>query len=105
MKLISSAMIGIFNYIGTRLNGVFQEVKLKGKIPQFPQFFCMNKVNRTSHWFGHLKLKYLDTNYLFEIKQMIEDMESEPTEASETNSKTDNLAVTEETTVDEAITA
>ena len=31
---------------------------------------------------------------------MIEDMEYEPTEASEINSKTDNLAVTEEADVD-----
>ena len=36
---------------------------------------------------------------------MIGEMESEQTEASETNSKTHNLAVTEETNVDEAITA
>ena len=34
---------------------------------------------------------------------MIEDMETELTESSEINSKTDNLAVTEESDVDEAI--
>ena len=34
---------------------------------------------------------------------MIEDMEAEQTELSEINSKTDNLAVTEEADVDEAI--
>ena len=36
---------------------------------------------------------------------MIEDMEAELTEASKINSKTDNLAVTEESNIDEAITA
>ena len=34
---------------------------------------------------------------------MIEEMEAELTESSEINSKTDNLAVTEEADVDEAI--
>ena len=34
---------------------------------------------------------------------MIEDMESELTKSSEINSKTDNLAITEEAIVDEAI--
>ena len=34
---------------------------------------------------------------------MIEDMESELTKQSEINSKTDNLAITEEAIVDEAI--
>ena len=32
MKLISNVMIGNSNYIGTILNGLIQEVKLKGKI-------------------------------------------------------------------------
>ena len=36
---------------------------------------------------------------------MIEDMEAELTEASEINSKTDNLAITEELNVDEDVTA
>ena len=36
---------------------------------------------------------------------MIEDMEAELTESSKIYSKTDNLAVTEEANVDEAITA
>ena len=36
---------------------------------------------------------------------MIEDMESELNEASEINSKNENLAVTEEGNVDKAITA
>ena len=34
---------------------------------------------------------------------MIKDMEAEPTESSEIDSKNDNLAVTEEADVDEAI--
>ena len=36
---------------------------------------------------------------------MIEDMEAKLTEASKINSKTDNLAVTENVNVDKAITA
>ena len=63
----------------------------------------MNKFYRTSHWVGHSRLKELDTNGFFERKQMIEDMESELTKSSEINSKTDNLAITEEAIVDQAI--
>ena len=33
MKLISGGIIGNFNYIGTILNGLIQEVKSKGKKP------------------------------------------------------------------------
>ena len=33
MKLIGGGMIGNFKYIGTRLNGLIQEVKSKGKTP------------------------------------------------------------------------
>ena len=63
----------------------------------------MNKGNKTSHWFGRSKLKELDTIDSFKRKQMIEDTESELNELSEINSKNDNLAVTEEAYVDEAI--
>ena len=56
-----------------------------------------------SHWVGHSALKELDTNDFFERKKMIDDMEAELTESSEINSKPDNLAVTEEVDVDEAI--
>ena len=48
---------------------------------QFLQFFYINRGDRTSHWVGHSKLKESDKNDLFEIKQIIEDMESELTEA------------------------
>ena len=65
----------------------------------------INKNDRTSHQVGHSDLNKLDTNDLFKRKQMIEDMEAELTETSEINSKTDNLAVTEEANVHEAITA
>ena len=40
MKLISGGIIGNSNYIGTRLNGLVQEVKSKGKKPI--QFFPEN---------------------------------------------------------------
>ena len=63
----------------------------------------LNKCDRTSHCFGHSALKKIDTIYFFERKQMIEDMEAELTKLSEINSKTDNLALTEEAYVDEAI--
>ena len=62
----------------------------------------LNKVDIKSHWVGHSKLKELDTNHFFE-KEMIEDMESDLTESSEINPKTDNLTITEEADVYEAI--
>ena len=62
--------------------------------------FYLNKDYRTSHWVGISKPKELDTIGFFEIKQMIENMESEQTESSEINSKTDNLAITEEAASD-----
>ena len=40
MKLICGGIIGNSNYIGTRLNGLIQEVKSKGKNPiDFLQLF------------------------------------------------------------------
>ena len=63
----------------------------------------MNKNDRTSHWVGHSLLKESYTTELFERKQMNEVMEAKLTELSEMDSKTDNLAVTEEENVDEAI--
>ena len=51
-------MIGDSNYIGTILNELIQEVKLKGKTPiQFLQKHYINKNDRTSHWVGHSYLK------------------------------------------------
>ena len=41
----------------------------------------MNNGDRTSLWVGHSNLKELDTNNLFERKNMVEDMEAELTEA------------------------
>ena len=64
----------------------------------------LHKGDRTSHWFGHSKIKELDTIDFFERKQMIEDMEAELTDLSDIDSKTDNLAVTEEAYVYEDIT-
>ena len=65
--------------------------------------FYLNKGDKTVHLVVHSGLKELDTIGLFERKQMIEDMEAELTESSKVNSKTENLAVTEEADVDEAI--
>ena len=88
------------------MNGLIQEVKLKEKNPfSFFKTNYINKNDRTSHWVGKLCLKELDTNDLSVIKQIIEEIEAGLTEASETNLKTDNLAVTEEANVDESITA
>ena len=64
----------------------------------------INKCDRTSHWVGHSKLKELDINDLFEMKQMIEDLEAKLTGALKENSNTDNLAVAGEVNVDEAVT-
>ena len=83
MRRISGGMVGNSNYIGTSLNGLIQEVKLKEKKPiQFPNFFSLNQVDRTSHWVVHSALKELYINDPFEIKHMIEDMEAKLTEAS-----------------------
>ena len=62
--------------------------------------FYLNKNDRTAHWVGHSKLKELFINDFFKRKQMNEEMEAELTEM---DSRTDNLAVTEEANVDEAI--
>ena len=46
-------MIGDSNYIGTILNGLIQEVKLKGKNPiHFLRKHYINKNDRTSRWVG-----------------------------------------------------
>ena len=65
--------------------------------------FCLNKNYRTAHWVGHSQLKQLDTIDFFDRKQMNEEMEYELTEWSDTDLKTNHLAVTEEENVDEAI--
>ena len=55
-------MIGNYIYIGISLNGLTQEVKLKGKNPiQFLQFFYLNRNDRTYRWVGHPPLKELNT--------------------------------------------
>ena len=63
--------------------------------------FYLNKNDRTAHWIGLFKLKELDINILFKRKQINDAMEAELTEMY---SRTDNLEVTEEANVDEAIT-
>ena len=62
--------------------------------------FYIDKNDRTSHFIGYSKLKELDINYFFKIKQTNEAMEAELTEM---DSRTDNLEVTEEANVDEDI--
>ena len=58
MNLIGGGMILNFNYIGTGLNGLIQEIKSKEKNTfQFIQKNYINKGDITSHWFGHSKLK------------------------------------------------
>ena len=81
MKLISVGIIVNTNYVGTILNGLIQEVKLKGINLFSFSFFYVNKGDRTSHWVGYLDLKEIDTNDFFKRKHIIEDMESELTEA------------------------
>ena len=84
------------------MNRLIQEVESKGINPfQFLQFFLnLNKNDRTSYWVGHSYLKELDTIFL--RKKMIEKIEAKLTESSK-KLKPDNLAVTEEADVDEAI--
>ena len=47
----------------------------------FFNYIYINKGDIKSNWVGHFKLKEFDTNYSFERKHMIEDMEAELTEA------------------------
>ena len=47
----------------------------------FFNVLSINKGDRMSYWVGHSRLKELYVNSLFERKNMIEDMESELTEA------------------------
>ena len=64
-----------------KLEWVNPRSQIKGKT-LFSLFnFYKNKGDRTSHWVGDSKLKELDINDFFERKQIIEDMESELTEA------------------------
>ena len=51
----------------------------------------------------HSALKHFDTIDSLEGKYIIENMKAELIEATESNSKTGNLAVTEDVDVDEAI--
>ena len=75
-------------------------IKRDKSYPVSLQFFYLNKNDITAHWVGHSKLKELDINNFFKIKQTSEDMEAALVEI---NSKTDNLAVTKEADVDEDI--
>ena len=62
----------------------------------------MNKNDRTSHCVGHSALNnWITLNYV--KRYNIEDMKTELTEESEIIFKTDNLAVTKEANVGEAI--
>ena len=77
------------------------------KLKTLFSFFNNNYLNKndiTSHWVVHSDLKYLDTNDLF--KKTDDWGYGSWTDWSIKNKfKTDNSAVTEETNVDEAITA
>ena len=83
------------------MNGLIQESKKRNKpFSISSNNFFLNKGDRTSHWVGHSKLKELDTIDFFKRKHIIEYMEDELAELSEKKSKTENVAVTEETDVD-----
>ena len=62
--------------------------------------FYISKNDRTAHFVGHSKLKELDIDDFYKRKQMNEEMEAELTEM---DSRTDNLAVSEDANFDEAI--
>ena len=66
----------------------------------YSKTFYLNKNYITAHWVGYSKLKELDINYSFKIKHMNEKMEAERTEM---DSRTDNLAVSEEANIYESI--
>ena len=104
MKLISGEMIGNSNHTGISLNGRVQEVQPKGiNTFQFPQksFIQIKMIERLIGL--PLKNKTIRYHGFLKRKQIIEEIEAELNESSEINSKTDNLAVTNEADVDEAI--
>ena len=60
----------------------------------------MSKSDITAHFVGHSKLKELYINNFYKRKQMNEEMEAELTK---TDSRPDNLEVSEDASVDEAV--
>ena len=62
--------------------------------------FYINKSDRTAHFVRHSRLKELDIDDFYKRKQMNEEMESE---IIKTDSRPDNLAVSEDASVDEAV--
>ena len=105
-NIIGLGIIGDYNYIGTILSGLIQDVKPKEKILfSFFKDVFINKDLRTAHWVGHSLLKELYYNNVFDRKQMIEDLESELTGTPKETSNTDNVDLAEQENVDKATTA
>ena len=101
MKLISGEMIGNSNGIGTKLKASILNLPPKYiNLILFLQFFYINKSDRTAHFVVYYKLKELYINDSFKGKQGSEKME---TELTEMDSRTENLVVSEDANVDEAI--
>ena len=101
MKLISGEIIGNSNGIGTKLNGSILNLPPKKiNLILFLQFFYIDKSDRTAHFVVYSKLKELDINDCLKGNQASEKMEAELTEM---DSRTDNLVVSEDENVHEAI--
>ena len=62
--------------------------------------FYISKNDRKAHFVGHSKLKELGIDDFYKIKHMNEEMEDE---LIKTDSRPDNLAVSEDSSVDEAV--
>ena len=58
-------MIGIFRYTGIKLSGQIQGVVMNGKIHLVCLVIKKKDNVKHAHWFGHLKLIYLDTDEFF----------------------------------------
>ena len=101
MNLIGGGMIENSNCVGTSFNGLILNITPKELNPfLFLQFLYMNKNDRTAHFVGHYKLKELDIDDFYKIKQINKEMEAELTEM---DSIPDHLAVSEDESVDKAV--
>ena len=81
MNLISGGIIVNSNYIGTTLNGLVLNLTPKELSPfMFLQKrFYIDKSDRMAHFISHSKLKELDINDFYKIKQTNEEMKYEQT--------------------------
>ena len=97
-------MIENYNYIGTILSGLIQEIKLKEKHIQFLQKDYIYQDIRTTHWVGHSLLPRIRLQWFYFRKNMIEYLEADLTGKPIDALNPEDLAVAEEANADKYIT-